>query len=658
MSAIHLLVDDLQSLRAAALLKATVWSCSTGLAHVAGTGIEVRAPDALIDQPAFDAFNRALLNARAGIADALLEQETHDADFAHLAATQAAQLYFSLVTFANKGLILARWMQATDGADQIVAGCPDLLPPRGLVFQVGVHDHLFAAIVHEMGENDCLRLIATPPIDRTKFYRNFHRVPLFDKAVNILKRAAGAAAYRLWHKLGTYIALTGGRGTILLLSDNEGVEESFCSLLRRGWRLALVAPPKMEAPAAEPAQRDLSSLSTALAAVWRDTIGDRLPAAIAGACWRLLWRRVATAVAAHPDHLRRTRELAQDWRTRHEREAAPLIALGSGTYAPPMRLLDACLRAMGIPVVCADHGASIGLLARHDYTAADFVSFSDHYCAYSPEAGAVYERSRQRPDQRVHIIGTPKVMCRSRTPGLQRALARRRLGVAANTPLLIYVTSLSANNVQMGYGSTTDAKYADIQRRLVELLARFPGRVVVKPYPAHRFADPEQIWTMPLPENASRSPFGEFRHLRWAADLLLLDLASSTLGWALAPDIPLIYVDSHHSATTDRAGAALRDAVLYVDAREPGWEDRLSSHLSAPLAQTRQRWRAMATHRQALSDRFVLGRQGGFAAGLAATLEADYTPAAVARETLVAPAHIRRDGESVANKSGSVRRTG
>lgn len=618
----HLLVEDLQSLRAAALSGATVWSCSTGLPFLAGPDVEVRAPDALIDQAAFDDFSRAVLSAREGIAAALREQEKRDGAFAHLAATQMAQLYLVFLSFAMKGLILAKWLEATEGRARVVAGCPDLLPPHGLNLQVGLHDHVFAAIARELGRATPMgpQVIPVSAVDPGKFFAEFHHVPVFDKVFNIVNRTAGAVAYKLWRKWAADIHFGGGRGTILLLSDNEGIEESFVALLCRGWRLVGVAPP---APAPEgdgPPTADLTTLGAALEKVWRTTAGEWLPPTVAEACWRLLWCRASAAFAAHPAHLAEWRESVAHWAATFGNGPGPLIALGSGLYLPGMRLLDACLREAGIPIVCTDHGTSMGLVERHDHTAMGAVSFSDHYLAFNEETCSLFEKNRRAFDQKIHVIGSPLVMSRTRLPRIQRAAARRLLGVQRRDSTLMYLTSLSANNRPHGFGTATDAEYAGFQRRLVATLDAFKGKVVVKPYPAHRYADPEQIWRMPLPENSALAPFGEFRHIRWAADVLLLELSSSTIAWALGCDVPIIYVENAMNALTRRAVEAMREGVFFVDSAAPAWEREVEALLSLPQSELRRRWRAMAPARAAFDHRFVLGERGGFAKALTAEM--------------------------------------
>ena len=640
----HILVDDSHSLRAAGMPEGMLWSCSSGLPHLlradpavrGGPNVradQVRSPESLIDAATHDGLGRAVLAARAGIDAALAGQEARDDGFAYLATAQSVQFYAAFLAFAFKGLILATWLAETGDGDRAVIGCPDLSGPRGLGFQLGIHDHVFAAIVREMarGGDGAPDLITVAPVDPKKFWTDFHHVPTFDKAFNILNRRAGAMAYQLWRRCAADTRIGGRRGTILLLSDNEGIEEAFTGLVRRGWRvlrvdtrLAVPATPDPDAP-------QVPDLVAGLEDAWRAATAALVPPPIAAACWRLLRRRMAPVLAAHPAYLGAAREKVAGWRDRHGDGPGPLVALASGLYTPGERLLDAALREAAIPVVCADHGTAKGLGLRHDYTVADSISFCDLYLAYNAETRALFEDNRRSPAQRIDVIGSPQVLSQTRFPRLQRRLGRMRVGAGSGTAVLFYVTSLMKNNLPQGLGTSTDHVYATFQHTVVGQIGRFPGKVVVKPYPAHRYADCDQIWLMAMPENATVAPFGEFRHIRWAADLLVLDICASTMGWAMGCDVPMIYLDNPHTPLTDRAAAAFREAVFFVDARRPGWEGRLADLLATPLPELTRRWHEMAPARARVSERFVLGRSGGFAGGLVAALDRIGTPAAASR---------------------------
>ena len=195
------------------------------------------------------------------------------------------------------------------------------------------------------------------------------------------------------------------------------------------------------------------------------------------------------------------------------------------------------------------------------------------------------------------------------------------LGIKRDERVLIYVTNLALNNVPIGYGTSTDRDYASFQRRLVDALAVFPGRVIVKPYPAHRYADAEQIWHMPLPANAKLSPFGEYRHIRWAADLVVLDLCSSTFGWAMNSDAPLIYIDNTSGSMTDRAIKVARQSVFYLSSMERSWERNFQDFLQQPQQDLEAKWTAKAAARKQFNVDFVNGGDVTLTDGLLTSLD-------------------------------------
>lgn len=621
----HVLVDDVQSLRAAGVTDGAIWSCSAGLAQILArenVGSDVASPEALIDSNLHDSLGRAVLKARSGIHAALATQEHASNPKPHFAATHVAQLYALFLLFATKGLILRKWLEATEKYERVVIGCPALSDPQGLSMQVGIHDHVFAAIVHEMTSqaDESPSLLSVPRVDARKFWAEFERVPAFDKAFNIVNRSGSSVAYQIWRRVSTE-AGRGDRGTILLLSSNEGIEECFLPILRRGWRIVRLDQQVDLREAGDSEPPDLSRVQESLRDEWEEAVSAFLPRPISEACWNLLYRRAVAVLSRHAAYVTTVRERVSEWRRELADTAGPVAVLSSGLYAPVERLIDASLREVGFPVVCTDHGTAKGLGLRHDYNSADSVSFGDYYLAYNAETKKILDGFRRSDKQIIRVVGTPAIISHSRFPRVQRWAARMRLGVKGRNPTLLYVTSLAKNNLPQGYGVGTDHVYAQFQQRLVNKFDHFNGNVVIKPYPAHRFADPDQVWTMPTPANTSVAPFGEFRHLRWAADILLLDICASTMGWAMGSGVPIIYVDNPHTPLTRRAAAALRDSVFLVDALAPGWEVELGELLATPMSELRARWEDMAPVRAKVSEQFVLGRTGGFAKGVVRALD-------------------------------------
>jgi hypothetical protein len=609
------LVEDLHSLRAARNPDGELWSCSTGLPYLV-EGRKVRSPEALLDATRYSELGRRLLDARPALRAALTRYEEDLPGIDYLAVANTQHIYNSYVLFAFKALTLAAWLRATNDGPPTVIGCRELKPVRRLSTQVGFHDHIFAALAGEMTEGPSV--ISVPAVEPGLFSDVFAHVPAFDRFFNIVNRTNAAIAFQLWCRMDKPFSLGGEKGSVLLLDPTEGIEECFLRLLRDGWRLIDCDDSLLPVSQTEPDCQVHATLGDDLEAVWRAAVATILPENLAVAGWRLLWPRISTSVSQHRDFLVQARARVEGWR--RENGDKLKVALSSGLYGAPERLLDACLREQGVSVVCVDHGTSKGLAAWHDEGQEDYISFSDRYAAFNDETRILYDQYRRDDGQVIQTVGTPRIFDHQRFPRLQRLMARRRLKVGGDEPILMYVTSLAINNMPHGYGGGTDWDYAKAQRELIDALGRFPGRVVVKPYPVQRFADPEQIWQMPLPENVSLAPFGEFRQARWAADLLLLDISSSTISWAIATGLPLIYVDGTRAPLTERAAMAARAGLFLFDAREAGWQRDIETLLVRPLSEIQAEWEEKAVARKSFDQRFVLGKRGGFVAGVAAML--------------------------------------
>lgn len=597
----HFLVDDLQSFNAAGAPKGEIWSCSTGLPYLVPDGTKVRSPERLPISEELETLWERAFGAADAMRTALSSQFERREEYRHVHSVVGPQLYGNLLTFGTKALTLAAWRSNCGASESVVIGCPNLLPVEGLNIQVGRHDHVFAAIADKLDGPMGVRSVSA--INRDFFAQTFDSVPTFDKVFNILNRSASAIAYQVWRRAARRTPFH-GRGTLVIASESDAIEECFVSLVRAGWKIVRLGTPI--ANVRRGATQDIE-LPKSVADIWRKFAKDLIAEDVADAAGQIFLNRLSAAMSVYPSWLNAMRSTAREIVASYSGASGRLVVVGNGFYAPSYRLLDRCVRDLTVPVVCLEHGAGKGLGDRHDYTVTTSTTFADTFIAYNDETKYLHDKFQADRRQSTIVSGAPKTQYFARFPKIQRFFARKYLGVESRKPLLIYVSSLTTNNVPQGYGTCTDAAYADFQRELLEIFAEFPGNVVVKPYPAHRFADPEQIWHMPLPPNTRLAPFGEFRHIRWAADILLLDLCSSTLGWAMGSNIPIVYVDNVSNPMTERAAIAARSSLFYVDASVDEWRSNLSSVLGRPIERISQDWLAMADERREFERRFVLG---------------------------------------------------
>ena len=156
------------------------------------------------------------------------------------------------------------------------------------------------------------------------------------------------------------------------------------------------------------------------------------------------------------------------------------IILSNGLYSTKLRIASAILREKKYKVFTTDHGSSAGLNEWFNYISEDLFNYSNIHFTY---------------------------------------------------------------NKPIGLDTGLDRNYHEFRKKLIKALNIFTGKVIIKPYPALRFID-DIYATKYLSMKNYIINQGEFRQLRWAGDIIIIDNASSTILWAISTDIPLILINS------------------------------------------------------------------------------------------------------------------
>lgn len=599
----HFLV---QNARAAANLNIVsgdvVWTPASGCAErLRAAGFSCDTPESIVGDDEYSDFVEEQLAFRTEILACLESLERSDEDLAHVSAAAESSVYSWMLLFACRALILSRWMSHV-GDDGVVAGDPTLTPLDGYSLQASPYDDCFASIAARLSETEALRVHKVAGYSKADFWRDFNEVDWRERVLNILNRPLSSLLHQVKRRLAPDLGL--GRGKcVLVLNVNELIEESAVALWRAGWRLRWASgPPRLEADA-----HDLRVVAAVddLLSIWRARLSRWVSRSVAEAAADILRGPLERFLCAHPCALR----AARSWAGEHAVAERPgeLVCLSSGFYAPMMRLLDRVLLERGVPVVCTDHGSGMGTTARLMPVSDRYNSFSDVYVAYNAQTLAVFQSNAATRVSAYRVSGVPTVVRRARLAPLVRSWSRAMLGVPRKSRCVMYVTSLEQGNYVQGAGMMLDRAYSALQARVLDTLRWGTDHVIVKPYPAHRYPDPSPIWSEGAETGLNLAHKGEFRHHRWAADVLVLDLASSTLSWALGANVPLILLNSPTDPSTEVFCAAASEAIFFVDCREPEWEASLKALMSAPADELERRWAAMAPTRADFAEHFVLG---------------------------------------------------
>jgi hypothetical protein len=110
-----------------------------------------------------------------------------------------------------------------------------------------------------------------------------------------------------------------------------------------------------------------------------------------------------------------------------------------------------------------------------------------------------------------------------------------------------------------------------------------------------------------LPQNVRCIAYPQLNYIRWAADILFVDRATSTLQWAFSHEVPLVYLDIPMDPLTAEARDALSEGAFLIDARGPGWQEAVREFLLRPQSEINREWKTKHAARQRFFDHYLVG---------------------------------------------------
>jgi len=582
------------------------WCASPGTAQILSSNYEVRSPEYLCGLAVYNRVWKYLHDARGDIEQALRDTGPPGEEDLY-ARCFLRDIVCLMSAMACKAITLSAWLEETSGTNRMIVGSQVLSDVQIASPILSDADDVFAALAFA-SKLDVPQL-ATQSANASLLRKKFDYVPAFDKVFNIVNRPAGSLFWKLSQRFGVRATLSKPKGVMCYLSHNDFIEEATIGMHRQGWKV-IRTPTPSSYPSRENAVPDFPVLADAISSLWRAAVADIVLPRVADCALRIVTTRSREALAFFDSEVEFAEAFADRVKALRQ-DGQPIVAISNGLYAPRGRIIGRALKERKVPLICFDHGVGLGVTDRTAATVGDFVCDCDDFLCHNEDNRKRLGGASEDKHQRFDVIGAPAVMRRARFPFLQGLAARAHLGVGMRQPMLLYVCNLLANNRIQGWGQIPDSYYDQFRSQVIDTLPSFCGTSIVKPYPTFRHTDPDPVLIRSLPNRVRVAPFGEFRHLRWAADVLVLDISSSTLGWAMAPGCPLVYIDNPSNPMSSEAREAIRDAVFFVDAiNDPDWEARLKELLEQPLGTLRATWKQKEKARRVFNETFQLGPPG------------------------------------------------
>jgi hypothetical protein len=293
----------------------------------------------------------------------------------------------------------------------------------------------------------------------------------------------------------------------------------------------------------------------------------------------------------------------------------PKVLATSGIYGPMGTQLLALCRAKGIILVDFEHGATTGIAStserRLDVSEA---ASCDVLMASSARAARSFARANgHRPA--IHVIGIAAQARKIRHRPLQRWRARRKLSLGRNDTAVIHVsTLLYGGNMRPGDDAPVERYvFATEAALLKDVYPAVAKTVLYKAYPAQRYPHHASYADLfALAPNIRLIDRADFRYVRAAADIIVTQANSSTIGWCVGADVPLVHLGSRdvHALVDDALRAEFAAAFFTVDMDRPDWAEALRALLSRDIEDLRSEWEAKRPSRERLIDEGIAGPPG------------------------------------------------
>lgn len=575
--------------------------------------IPVHRLDGEITQEMADAVGYACIDATAAIARRL--DTAQGDDNAPLGWALIYGLQRAMSSYMYKAFLLGRLVEkaGADGAEIVLVGSVEDEPVQGFRVIADRFDTLYSVIGNKMGITN-IPFVAKRPSGAMET-GDFMRPTIWTRLTTLMNAPMTSIAFRLGRRLGRRREISlnpfSRRGPIVALNQsNELMEEVFLALLSRGKSvrfLNLRIKGGQTPPDVDPSVPDVVVSEMRDAWSRRDLPCDEafLKAS------RHLAERAAQAIgfgASISGEIER-QLLAFVQNEVGDRQFCLLNAM-NGPYE---RLIRHFCTKHGIGALVVEHGVAPGLSPLHEaFCSMDTDAGLQGMLLYTPAQRELFRRlTSNETVSTCAVAGVPHIVRGIRMRWLQRILQRTALGVKGR--VTVWCTGLYPNNFQFLPHYWRDTHYHEIRKQVVYgALAHAKGNALLKLYPTFRYTDPDPLADLlDLPKNCTIQQFTDFRNMRAAADVLIVDGPGSILSWAWSAGVPLIYLETGMYVVSDTFADALRDGAFFVDCREEGWLEQLQGLLTLEQHELEKLYREKAEKRRETENFFLFGSATG-----------------------------------------------
>ena len=242
-------------------------------------------------------------------------------------------------------------------------------------------------------------------------------------------------------------------------------------------------------------------------------------------------------------------------------------------------------RKNNIPLITSQHGVTIEISKVHsmnhigfDNSVADIV-FSYNRKIVNIEKNTYFDKSIH------HVVGMPLRLIRMNSKKTTSGLA-------------LPIVYISTNLYYMGFGLSSETDYIrakNEQKLVTKVLSKLPHKVCYKTYPEdnRRYADSDPVLSSVKSANNIElfSKKIDMRYLISEYRILVTTCATSTLGWAVMSNKPVVFIDQKkNQPLTDEAYASLSKGLFVFDDDDENFHINIRNFLSQSIETIEELW--------------------------------------------------------------------
>ena len=288
------------------------------------------------------------------------------------------------------------------------------------------------------------------------------------------------------------------------------------------------------------------------------------------------------------------------------------IFLCDGLYGSLGLSIFNAMKRNKITVATTEHGLTAGLSRQRKATLNySEPRTSDVIFGYNEAATRLFQSSKNKALVAV-ACGAPRETRKAFSHSLQRFLARRRLKIKGFSVFYISNNLLTNNNSFSPYYPPDFVRFNLEKVLITRVLPLINKKVVYKYYPSQNYLHETHPYLNLFPEKSEITIAGEedFRYLREAADMLVTQGPSSTLGWCIGTCKPLVYLHSEkYEPLQDSEVLRILRECFFVFDMKGNWPSKLVDFLNNPREQIEELWQYKLKKQQIYDRQFFLNSE-------------------------------------------------